>query len=246
MGLLRIILNGGNWISIVSCLISSAIVVFLVMPVHEYAHGFAAGKLGDPTPRWQGRMTLNPMAHVDYMGALMIFLIGFGWARPVQVDSRYFNNPKRDMAITALAGPLSNLIFSLLACLLRNACYFIVLKNGMIFEYLEFTNGYMPESFWHLVLYLVMLIFEYIAFINISLAVFNLIPIPPLDGSKILAAVLPERIYWQIMRYERYFYFALIFLLFFGSGFSNFLGRLVSLIFDLVFKLTWFPFDLFL
>ena len=112
MGLLGVILSRGSWIEIVSCIVAASIVSFLAMPVHEFAHGFAATKLGDPTPRWQGRLTLKPTAHLDYFGTLMIFLAGFGFAKPVQVDSRYFEKPKRDMGIVAFAGPLSNLIIA--------------------------------------------------------------------------------------------------------------------------------------
>ena len=117
MGLLRVILNHGGWVDIVSCLISCTVVVFLVMPIHEYAHGFMAHKLGDPTPRWQGRMTLNPMAHIDYMGAIMIYLVGFGWAKPVPIRAGKFKNPKLGMALSALAGPVTNLLLAVFGML---------------------------------------------------------------------------------------------------------------------------------
>lgn len=245
MGLLRVILNHGGWVDIVSCLISCTVVVFLVMPIHEYAHGFMAHKLGDPTPRWQGRMTLNPMAHIDYMGAIMIYLVGFGWAKPVNVDSRYFNKPKRDMALTALAGPVSNLLSALFFSLLRSALLFTIIKSELSIEYIAFTNGVMPDSYWLVLFFLLITILNFIIVINISLAVFNLIPIPPLDGSKILFAILPDRIYWKIMRYERLLYFALIFLIFFGNGFSSALSNIVYTVVDWFTELTWLPFDFF-
>ena len=125
-GLLNVILNRGSFIDIIACIISSAIVVFVTLPIHEYAHGYAAYKLGDPTARYQGRLTLNPLAHLDYIGSLMILFIGFGYAKPVPVDSRYFNNPKRDMAITAFAGPLSNLVLSFISCFISNAIVFVM------------------------------------------------------------------------------------------------------------------------
>lgn len=233
-GLLDIILRRGSIYEIIACLISATVVVFLTMPIHEFAHGFAATKLGDPTPRWQGRMSLNPMHHIDYFGALMIYLIGFGFAKPVQVDSRYFNNPKRDMAIVAFAGPLSNLIFALGSTLLSNVVWFIYTLVGGA------TGGA------YILVVIIYNIFVYIAYINISLAVFNLVPIPPLDGSKVLGAFLPNRIYYQLMQYERYFMIFIMFLVFAGSGFSNGLSKIVGIIFNGFDIITSWPFELFL
>ena len=233
-GLLNVILNRGSIFEIIACLISATVVVFLTMPLHEYAHGFTATKLGDPTPRWQGRMSLNPMRHVDYVGALMIYLIGFGYAKPVQVDARYFNNPKRDMAIVALAGPLSNLLFALASTLISNLVMFIFVLIGGA------TGGL---YYLFVVLYNV---FVYIAYINIMLAVFNLVPVPPLDGSKVLGAFLPNRIYYQLMQYERYFMIFVFFLVFAGTGFSNGLSKIVAMIFNGFDVITAWPFDLIL
>lgn len=230
-GLLNVIMSRGSWQDIVACLISATVVVFLTMPIHEFAHGFAATKLGDPTPRWQGRMSLNPMHHLDYFGALMIYLIGFGFAKPVQVDSRYFNNPKRDMAIVAFAGPLSNLLVAFVSSFLAN-----------LFIYIFVVSGYVATTFFVIIVN----IFVYISYINISLAVFNLVPIPPLDGSKILGAFLPNRIYYQLMQYERYFMIFIMFLIFAGSGFSNVLGKLVAGVYSGINNITSLPFDLIL
>lgn len=231
-GLLNVILNRGSFIDIIACIISSAIVVFVTLPIHEYAHGYAAYKLGDPTARYQGRLTLNPLAHLDYIGSLMILFIGFGYAKPVPVDSRYFNNPKRDMAITAFAGPLSNLVLSFISCFISNAIVFVM---GLI-TLTELTFG----IFWFL-----LLVFNYIAIINISLAVFNLIPIPPLDGSKILAALLPNRIYWQLMRYERYFGIIIFVLIFASSRFSNLLSGIVTSIYGVFSNFSGLIFNIF-
>ena len=231
-GVLGVLMHRGSWYEILACLISATIVVFLTMPIHEYAHGYAATKLGDPTPRWQGRMSLNPVDHLDYMGALLIYLIGFGYAKPVQVDSRYFNNPKRDMAIVAFAGPLSNLIVAIVSCFLSNLTVYIFYMINVV------SNTVL------IVMFIVVNVFYYIATINISLAVFNLIPIPPLDGSKILGAFLPNRIYYQLMQYERYFMLFIMFLIFAGSGFSDVLSRLINVVFNGMYRVTALPFEL--
>ena len=205
---------------IITYILSSLVVIFLTLPIHEFAHGFAATKLGDPTPRYQGRLTVNPFAHIDYIGALCIILFGFGWAKPVGVNAYNFRRPKRDMAITAFAGPLSNLIVALIALILANLM--IVLTNSIGFSY-------------------VLAFFWYIAQINVSLAVFNLIPIPPLDGSRILFAVLPDKYYYKLMRYERYIYLALILLIVTGaldiplSVITNFVFGLLTWIVNLIF-----------
>ncbi|MBQ9355370.1 MAG: site-2 protease family protein [Clostridia bacterium] len=190
------ILSGNtNIVNVLVYIVSSLVVIFLTLPIHEFAHGFVATKLGDPTPRYQGRLTLNPLAHIDYLGALCILIFGFGWAKPVSVDMRNFKNPKVGMAITALAGPMSNIIVAFIA---------IVIRSFITMFLSAYTIGYY--------LYLLCI---FIAQINVSLAVFNLIPIPPLDGSRILNAVLPDRVYYKLMRYERYLIwgvFALIYL----------------------------------
>ncbi len=240
MGLIGILLNGNgftqsNMLNIISYLFSVAIVLLLVMPLHEYAHGLVATKLGDPTPRWQGRLTLNPKAHLDYLGIISMIFVGFGAARPVSVDSRYFNHPKRDMALVAFAGPLSNIIFGFLACFLFVSAV-----------YIPELIGWNPTGYVDIVMTIIELILYHIARLNINLAIFNLVPIPPLDGSKILFAFLPDRIYWKLMRYERYFYFALLFLIFFSSSFSSTLGNMIYGVLNLFVKLFVSFYGLFL
>ena len=173
------------------------IVLFTALPVHECAHAFAADKLGDPTPRNQGRLTLNPFAHLTLWGSIMLILAGFGWGKPVQVDPNNFKHIRRDNAIVALAGPLSNLIMAYISMII----YKILLFNSM-----KETD----------ITYYAAIIFYLAMIVNISLAVFNFLPIPPLDGSKIFGAILPENIYFGIMRYEQYIIVAVIVLLYTG------------------------------
>ena len=159
-------------------------VVLFINPIHEYAHAFTAYKLGDNTAKSQGRLTLNPMASFDLFGTLMFLLVGIGWAKPVPINPRNFKNQKSGMVITAAAGPLSNLLFALISCLVV----------GAITKFAPSTTAidYVSSAF------------IVLAEINIMLAVFNLIPLPPLDGSRIAAGALPDKIYFKIFKYDRY------------------------------------------
>ena len=183
--------------------ISSFVVIFLTLPIHEWAHGFVSTRLGDPTPRWQGRLTLNPMAHIDWLGAAGILLFGIGWAKPVQVNARYYKNPKWGMALVALAGPLSNIIVAFISILLYKIIEVVFVLTGII----EGVYG---------VLFVISLFFVAIAQINVHLAVFNLIPIPPFDGSRILFTFLPQKYYFKIMQYERFIFIGILALLYTG------------------------------
>ena len=197
--LIRSLMRGeAPGISIIIHFFSIVFVVFCTLPVHEFAHAWTADKLGDDTPRLQGRLTLSPFAHLDLIGALMIFIVGFGYAKPVQVNPRRFKNPKVGMALTAAAGPGSNLVMALLFMLLHHAAAVWYAGSGSVVSNVT------------------ALFFYFAASVNVSLAVFNLLPIPPLDGSRVISLVLPSKLYFEIMRYERYIRLAIFALLLMG------------------------------
>ncbi|MGM9663172.1 MAG: site-2 protease family protein [Oscillospiraceae bacterium] len=189
--------------------------VLLCLTVHEVSHGLAAWAMGDPTARRSRRLSLNPLHHIDWLGLAAMVLCGFGWAKPVPVDPRYFKNPKWGMALCALAGPLSNLLLAAALLLVARGCFTASL----------FTLG----EFCFLT-----------AMLSVGLGVFNLIPLPPLDGSKVLAALLPDRLYEKWMRYERIgmlLVFALV-LLGVGDGFlSAAIDRVFYSLANLIFSL---------
>ena len=168
----------------------TAIVVaasLLCITFHETCHGLAAYKLGDNTAKRMGRLSLNPLKHVDLMGLIMMALFRFGWAKPVPVDMRNFKNPKAGMALTALAGPVSNVVLAYAAVVLCNFVMFLADRLGSTWLLLALAQ-----------------FFVYVEIISAGLAVFNVFPIPPLDGSKVLFALLSDRAYDRLMRYEKY------------------------------------------
>ena len=174
----------------------TVLAALLCITFHETCHGLMALWLGDKTAKNQKRLTLNPLHHVDILGLLMMAVFKFGWAKPVPVNMRNFKSPKWGMALTALAGPLSNLILAFLAMLIYFGLFFFV-----------------PDTvFWSYML----MFFSYTAVLSIGLTVFNLIPIPPLDGSKVLFSLLPNRVYETLMRYEKYGMILLMLVLYTG------------------------------
>ena len=184
-------------------LILSAAAALLALSVHEYAHAFAAYKLGDSTAKSLGRLTLNPLKHLDIFGTLCIILFHFGWAKPVPINARNFKNPRRGFAISALAGPLSNVLFGFIVA-------FIYLCCANLFAVTEstFANNLMYNT----------LVFLYtLHIVNIGLGIFNLLPIPPFDGSRIVNVILPPKTYFKIMKYERYVYWGIIAWMLLGS-----------------------------
>ncbi len=191
VGLLRPFRMGN--IDILSLLIR-AVVILLAISAHEMAHGFVAYKLGDPTAKSMGRLSLNPLKHLDPVGALCMLLFGFGWAKPVIINPYYFKNVKRDTALTALGGPLMNFLLAFIGIVIFKIL--IVVKvpvNGFTQFVATFLNSFIA--------------------LNVGLGSFNLIPIPPLDGSKIFLSLLPNRLYADIMRYERLGWIILVFAL---------------------------------
>ena len=204
-------------------------VILLSLTLHECAHGWAASKLGDNTAKNLGRLTLDPAKHLDLMGTICMLLFGFGWAKPVPINSRYFKKPRRDMALSALAGPTTNLLLGFVFILLSR----IVLSvSGLI----TFEEGSRTDYF----LFLFYLLFSYAGQLNVYLAVFNLLPIPPFDGSRIFFIFLPVKWYFGIMKYERYIQIAILVLLWLGvltiplSLISGLLISLMNKLIDLI------------
>lgn len=194
-------------------------ITLIALTGHEFAHGWVSSKLGDPTPERDGRLTLNPLAHLDVVGTILMILTGFGWAKPVMVDPRYYKNQKRGMALTAIAGPLANLIMAFIAMLIFAAVVVISAKLG---------GGIMPQNASMFVQFVWRFAFL-LAYRNLCFMVFNLIPIPPLDGSKVLGLFLPNRIYYRMLQYERYA-IILIMLLSISGAFNKIIGTGVNVV----------------
>lgn len=204
-------------------LLMSAAASLTCITVHELSHGFVAYKLGDPTARNAGRLTLNPIKHIDLIGLLMMLVAHVGWAKPVPVDMRYFKDPKRGMALTALAGPVSNFLLALV----------VLLAGSLLYRF-----G--PDT---LAVGYILLFLCYMAVLSVGLGLFNLIPIPPLDGAKIFYSVLPDKAYRTMLYYERYIRFLVLILAWFGF-FSGPLDFCIGWTLRGMCALTRFPFVL--
>ena len=184
--------------------------VLIAIILHEYAHGFVSWKLGDPTPKKDGRLSLNPLNHLDPIGTLCLLVFHMGWAKPVEINPNYYKNPKLGTVLVSLAGPVTNFIIAFISMIA------LVKLN--------------PER---VAFYILM----YLVIINIGLGVFNLIPIPPLDGSKVLSAILPERLYFGYMKYEKYFMLVLLVAMYLGF-LSTPINWLNDKVFDAMYRIV--------
>ena len=193
--------------------------VLLCLTVHETCHGLAAYALGDPTAKSMHRLSLNPLHHIDWFGLFMMFAAGFGWAKPVTVDPRYFKKPKEGMALTALAGPVSNFLLALL----------LMFISKMIYLYAPYSAAL--DVLFTFCLYTA-------APLSIGLGLFNLIPIPPLDGSKVIAVLLPDQTYVKLMRYERYGMLLLLALSLLGIS-GGFISGAIMRVYEVFFNLIY-------
>ena len=203
--MMRTFLEQFDWNGLFS-LLGRILGVLLCLTVHETCHGLAALALGDPTAKRMRRLSFNPLHHIDWLGLASMVICGFGWAKPVPVDMRYFKNPRSGMALTALAGPVSNLLLALLLMLGASVTASFAPVNAVTVWLFSFLPG--------------------TAVLSIGLGLFNLVPIPPLDGSKVLFSLLPERAYYTLMRYERYGMVALLLIVWLDIG-GNYLSNAI-------------------
>ncbi len=221
------ILSGGDIREIIISLLLTIPVILISLSTHEAAHGFIAHKMGDSTAYNFGRVTLNPLKHIDPMGSLCMLVFGYGWAKPVPINARNFKNPKRGMAFTAIAGPISNIILGIIGAALYAVTLF-------------FSSYFLPDLMGNELLFNVirvfLIFFNYLGYMNFVLAVFNLIPIPPFDGSRFFSLFLPQRTYFAMMRYERYIMVGVLVFMIVCSRLFNFspFGWAAGELFDLV------------
>lgn len=216
--------NGLDW-SVLTDMLLSVIPALLCITLHELAHGYVAYRLGDMTAKNAGRLTLNPLRHIDIMGLLMMIVFKFGWAKPVPVDMRNFKDPRRGMAVTALAGPLCNLLLSCVLLFVYGLVFSPLVRWGTGFA--EVLLRTLATS----------------SYLSLALAIFNLIPISPLDGSKVLFSFLSREKYENLMRYERYGMILLLVLVATGV-FGSPLSRVTGFVYDKLFVLAEWGFQL--
>lgn len=196
-------------------------ITLIALTGHEFAHAWVSTKLGDPTPKYEGRLSFNPMAHLDLVGTILMILTGFGWAKPVSINPSYYKDRKKGMALTAAAGPISNFVMAFFGVLIGTVL--LIVGNSVGFSAAVMRN--------------INMIFYLFAFRNLCFMVFNLIPIPPLDGSKILGLFIPNRTYYKILEYERYS-IILIMLLSLTGVFNSIIGGGVNAFFNLISKMV--------
>lgn len=214
---------GLNLDDILPKLLPRIVLLITALPFHEFAHGFVAHKLGDQTQKYKGRLTLNPLAHLDPVGTILILLTGFGWAKPVQVNPYSFKNKSSGMALTALAGPASNIILA--------TFFLIILKVLFVFNFVWKIS---PD-----IMIGISAFFDILIWGNLGLAVFNLIPIPPLDGSRIAAHFIRHRI-WDMIEQYQYIAILAVFMLLRVPAFSNALYFIIDSLYELINFLTSF------
>lgn len=223
--ILDIFQNGFSVQTIISLCVR-VFVIFCILPIHEFAHAYASHKLGDETAKLSGRLTVSPFAHIDPFGAILMIVAGVGWAKPVPVNMYNLKtkNKKLGMAIVSFAGPFSNILMALFFLFIMNAV-------GTLMPYSDLTQTIYT--------------FVYIAAsLNVRLAIFNLIPIPPLDGSRLITLIIPDKYYYQIMKYERYIGYAFMLLVLVGT-LDVPLNYLSDLVFDGLNAIARFPFMFF-
>ena len=215
--------NGLDWTKLLDVVLR-VVPAIICITLHELAHGVVAYWLGDTTAKDAGRLTLNPIKHLDIMGILMMVVFRFGWAKPVPVDMRNFDNPKRGMAITALAGPMMNFFIAIVFLFLYGLTFTTLMRGGVFAQSMAQMLGQT-------------------AYLSLALGIFNMIPISPLDGSKIFFSVLPDETYNKLMRIERYGMIILIVLALTGAT-SGILSTVTGWAFDKLFFIAEFAFKL--
>ena len=209
--------------------------ILISLSAHEAAHGYIAYKLGDRTAFNLGRITLNPVKHIDPLGALCMLIFGYGWAKPVPINARNFKDPRKGMALTALAGPMTNLLLGTIGVILYYLALYTANTSAVLGMISDNYTAYIAVS-------MILVFLENFAFVNFLYMVFNLIPVPPFDGSRIVSVVLPTKIYFNIMKYERYYLIAIL-------GISVVCSRLFNFspfawLADKIFNLISYPFVL--
>ncbi len=183
-------------------LLISVVAVLVCMTVHECSHGLVSYWLGDPTAKRTGRLSFNPLHHLDWLGALCMLLFRFGWAKPVPINPNYYKNFRLGTVLVSIAGPISNILLAFLTLLIYGIVQIFVPIPDLVLTFV-----------WTMV------------FMNLGLAVFNCLPVPPLDGSKVVFALLPEKAYRVVLRYERYGFFVLMILIYLNDTFDGLLNR---------------------